>query len=82
MNKQKNGEENEKIRIGSLRAIMDIVKRLVQNIKNFNLKESIENSQKEDYMAAGITLAIVIILGIVLWCIPFTRGFIRSLIPF
>ena len=38
--------------------------------------------QKEDKLAAIITLVIVVILGIILWFIPATNGFIRSLIPF
>ena len=33
-------------------------------------------------MAAGITAVIVIVLGIILWFIPATNGFVRSLIIF
>lgn len=78
----KKKEENEEIKIGSFRAIIDVVKRLFQNIRNFNLREAIKNSQKEDYMAAGITIGIIIVLGIIIWCIPATRGFITSMNPF
>ena len=38
--------------------------------------------KKEDKMAAIITIIIVVVLGVALWFIPATNGFIRSLIPF
>ena len=38
--------------------------------------------KKEDWVAGIITNVIVIVLGIILWFIPATNGFIRSLNPF
>ena len=38
--------------------------------------------KKEDWVAGIITIVIVIVLGIILWFIPATNGFIRSLNPF
>ena len=44
--------------------------------------KNLKNLQREDYIAAWITLAIVIIVGLILWFIPFTNSFIRNMIPF
>ena len=40
------------------------------------------NLKKEDYIAMGLTAIIVIILGIILWFIPATNGFIKDMLPF
>ena len=38
--------------------------------------------QKEDFIAGGLTILIVGILIVVLWFIPATNGFVKSLLPF
>lgn len=73
-------EEEQMPAIGSFGAIVNILKNLFRkrNREKFNIK----NIQREDYIAAGLTAVIIIVLGVVLWFIPATNGFIRSLIPF
>ncbi len=73
-------EEKQMPTIGSFGAIVNILKNLFRkrNREKFNIK----NIQREDYIAAGLTAVIIIVLGVVLWFIPATNGFIRSLIPF
>lgn len=65
--------------IGSFKSLIYLVKTLFRNKPNM---ERVKDLKREDMIAAGITLAIVIVLGIILWFIPLTNGFIRSLIPF
>lgn len=73
-------EEEEIPAVGSFGAIVNIVKNLFRrrDREKFNIK----NIKREDYIAAGLTAVIIITLGVILWFIPVTRGFIRSLIPF
>lgn len=75
--KETAGETNHKV--GTLMSLMDLVKNLFGNKSKVKKTRNIE---KEDLMAAGLTIVIVVILGIILWFIPATNGFIRSLIPF
>ncbi len=76
-NEQTNTKQHK---VGTFMSIVDLLKEVFRkrNIK----KEGPRKIQKEDKMAAIITLVIVIILGIILWFIPATNGFLRSLIPF
>lgn len=78
----KNSVQEETVRrhkVGTFMGLVDVTKELFrQRARNKQKKEL----KREDMIAAGLTLVIVIILGIILWCIPATKGFIRSLIPF
>ena len=80
-NRENAGLENqeETHRVGTFMGLVDVAKELFKHRQNKNEKKEIK---KEDMIAAGLTLIIVIVLGIILWCIPATKGFIRSLIPF
>ena len=76
--------ENQEIKthkVGTFMAIVDIVRELFKKRK-YNKTVKTEESKKRDLMAAGITAVIVIVLGIILWFIPATNGFMRSLIIF
>ena len=60
--------------------IVDVVQEVFK--KRENLPKEAKGLKREDWIAAGITIAIVLVLGIILWFIPATNGFIRSLNPF
>lgn len=85
--KKKQKEEIEEIKeikvkksdIGTYRGLLSITKELYKNRPKF---KNIKDLKKEDYIAAGITAVIMIILLIVLWFIPFTNSFIRDMLPF
>ena len=66
-------------KVGTFMSIVDLTKEI---FKKRDKKEGTRKLQKEDKIAAGLTLLIVVILGIILWFIPATNGFMRSLIPF
>jgi curved DNA-binding protein CbpA len=73
-------EETEKTT--ELGNAVKLVKILIENLKIRKNKNEKKEITKEDITAAVITLVIVIVLGVILWFIPVTKGFIRSLIPF
>lgn len=79
--KKNQEEENyvEKHEVGTLMGLFDITKALFKNKPNI---KSIKELKKEDYIAAGLTLLIMLILGVILWFIPATNGFVRSILPF
>ena len=76
---QKEEKEQKPHKVGTIMSIVDIVKEI---FKRRNKKGEKREINKEDKLAAIITLVIVIVLGIALWFIPATNGFMRSLIPF
>ncbi len=73
-------EEQQMPAVGSFGAIVNIVKSLFR--RRDREKFDIRNIKREDYIAAGLTAVIIITLGVILWFIPATQGFIRSLVPF
>lgn len=74
-----NQQQGKKHEVGTFMSLIELSKSIFSNRPKINGKRKI---QKEDKMAAAITFVIVIILGIILWFIPATNGFLRDLIPF
>ena len=66
-------------KVGTFMSLVDLSKSIFSNRPKIKQKRKL---QKEDKMAALITLVIVVVLGVILWFIPATNGFLRSLIPF
>ena len=64
---------------GTFSNLIDIIRPIFENIPKL---KNLKNLQREDYIAAWITLAIVLVVGLILWFIPFTNSFIRNMIPF
>lgn len=86
-NNIKRQQENEKIEIerknrkndiGTYKGLFDVTKAVFQNRPKINIKDF----KKEDYIAIGLTAVIMITLGIILWFIPATNGFIKDMLPF
>lgn len=82
-NTYKEYNEEKEIRnnnnVGTFTGILGVTKALFQNRPKF---KNIRDIKREDYIAAGLTLLIMIILGVILWFIPATNGFVRSVLPF
>ena len=57
-----------------LDGVLDIVKEIKPN------KENWQNREKLDPRALGLTILCLIVIGIILWFIPFTNGWMRQLI--
>lgn len=79
--KKKSAEKKQvkNYKLGSFRGLLEVIKPLFQNKPSF---EKLKNLEREDYIAAGLTLVIMLILGVILWFIPATNGFVRSILPF
>lgn len=78
-NNQTENEEQQKYKVGTLMGMVDLLKNIITNRPKNKQKKKLE---REDITAGVITAVIVVAIGVVLWFIPATRGFIRSLIPF
>lgn len=72
-------KENKPHKVGSFMSMIDLTKEI---FKKREYKKEKKKLVREDFIAIGLTAVIIIVLGVILWFIPFTRGFIRSLIPF
>lgn len=80
VNQEKEQVDTKPHKVGTFMSIVDLTKVI---FKRRNIKKGEPRKiQKEDKMAAIITFVIVVVLGIILWFIPATNGFLRSLIPF
>ena len=79
INNYENKEQEEKEhKVGSFMGLVDLVQQIFKNRPN---GKGIKNLKREDFVAAVLTIVITIIIGIILWFVPATNGFIRSLIP-
>lgn len=77
---QEQQPEERKNNVGTFAGLVDLTKALFSNMpKREKGKKEIK---KEDLIAAGLTAIIILALGVILWFIPATNGFIRSLWPF
>lgn len=69
-------KKNEEV--GEFKSIVKLTKQIFENLPKLNKTKKVK---REDIVAIGLTIVIVLVLGIVLWFIPITNGFIRNLIP-
>ena len=78
--KEVNVKKNKKIEkryvTGNFADIIEFCKEL---FKNKPKREELKNMTKKDVLAILITIIIVILIGVILWFIPFTNGWIREL---
>ena len=71
-------ETKIKSNVGTYKGIIEVTSTLFKNRPKINLKDL----KREDYIAVGLTAIIMITLGIILWFIPATNGFIKDMLPF
>lgn len=64
-------------KVGSFMGLVDLVQMI---FKNRPKGDGIKNIKREDWIAAGLTLIVVIVIGIILWFVPVTNSFLRSMI--
>lgn len=77
-NREKNDEKPvKKNNVGSVGSMIDLLKEIIK-VRPKKLER--EKISKLDLIAVGLTIVILIIIGIVLWFIPFTNGWMRQLI--
>ena len=70
-------ERMKKHKVGSFSGIVELCKELY---KNKPKREEIKEITKKDVIALILTIIVVILIGVVLWYIPFTNGWMRELL--
>lgn len=68
----------QKNSVGTYKGIFEVTKMVFKNRPHISIKDL----KREDYIAMGITAVIMILILVAMWFIPFTNGFIRSMLPF
>ena len=76
-NTNKAPTETKQRKIGTLQGIIEVVKELY---KNKPKRDEFKEVTKKDILALVLTIIIVILIGIALWFIPFTNGWMRELL--
>lgn len=78
-NKELNKENQEKnfANTSTGENIVKICKNIFSNKPDFS---KLKQMTKNDYISIGLTIAIMIVILLLLWAIPFTRPFIKSII--
>lgn len=81
LNKESKKDQTEYVQnknnVGTIFGIMDLVKELWSNKPQRTEKRKMN---QKDWLAVGLTIIAVIIIGIILWFIPFTNGWMRQLL--
>ena len=81
LNKESKKDRTEYVQnknnVGTIFGIMDLVKELWSNKPQRTEKRKMN---QKDWLAVGLTIIAVIIIGIILWFIPFTNGWMRQLL--
>lgn len=74
----------KKSNVGTIGSMIGIVKELIKVFSNRKAKSQNGKKSKEDsrldLVALGLTIICLIIIGIILWFVPFTNGWMRQLI--
>ena len=76
-NTKKAQKETKQRKIATLQGIIEVVKELY---KNKPKRDEFKEVTKKDILALVLTIIIVILIGIALWFIPFTNGWMRELL--
>ena len=79
-NKKSNSEQTyvrNKNNVGTIFGIIDLVQEMWKN-KPQGIEKRKMN--QKDWLAVGLTIITVIIIGVILWFIPFTNGWMRQLL--
>ena len=74
---EKTKKKMKKNKVGSFSGLLDLCKELY---KNKPKREEFKEITKKDILAFVLTIIVVILIGIALWFIPFTNGWMRELL--
>lgn len=74
-------ENNKKPEIGSFGAIIALMKEIFGFWKKKNISTKSEKKfDKTTWIAIGLTIIVVLLIGVILWFIPFTKPWIKELL--
>ncbi len=74
-NNKKNTEQEYNKKLGSFAGIVELTKELY---KNKPKRDELKKITQKDIIAVILTIIVVILIGIALWFIPFTNGWMRE----
>lgn len=80
-NQEQEKVEQNNYKVGTIGSMLGLVQTMFKNMHKKG-ERSQKKMRREDWIALGLTVIIMLVLGVILWFIPATNGFIRSLIPF
>lgn len=81
MNEEPLEERMKKHKVGSFGAIVELTKELIHDlVKSKEKRQEVKDMTKRDILAIMLTIVVVSIIGIILWFIPFTNGWMRELL--
>lgn len=67
--------------IGSFGSLIDLTKQLIHDLaKSKEKREQVKEVTQKDILAIALTIIVIILIGIILWFIPFTNGWMRELL--
>lgn len=78
--KEEKNNKNKNAEVGSFRAIVELTKELFKFRRDISVKREKKKITRIDIISIVLTIVIVILIGIILWFIPFTNGFMRELL--
>ncbi len=77
INNETSNENNRKNNVGTIFGIIELMK----DLKNNRLQKTEKRKLNEtDFLAIGLTIIALIIIGVILWFIPFTNRWMRQLL--
>ncbi len=80
-NQPKQRKIQKKSDVGTIYGIVDLFKEILKSKpKKRQPQIRKEGDSKKAFIALGLTLVIILIIGVILWFIPFTNGWIRQIL--
>lgn len=74
-------QQEKRPKVGSFASMFDLTKQLIHDLaKSKERRAEIKEITKKDILAIALTIIVVIIIGVILWFIPFTNGWMRELL--
>lgn len=77
--KDKDNKKEKRAEVGSFKAIIELTKELFKFRKDLPKRDEKRQITKIDVISVILTVVIVALIGVALWFIPFTNGFMREL---
>lgn len=81
LNQEQENIEQKNYGVGTLMSMFGLVQTIFKNVPK-KRKEGKKTMQREDWIAIGLTIVIMLVLGVIFWFIPATNGFMRTILPF
>ncbi len=81
LNQEQENIEQKNYGVGTLMSMFGLVQTIFKNMPK-KRREGKKAMQREDWIAIGLTIIIMLVLGVIFWFIPATNGFMRTILPF